>query len=165
MLEKIIPIADRRDSNETLPIPSRIESATGLVTYKLFRPLRDLRISVTDRCNFRCVYCMPKDVFNQNYTFLPPSSFLSFEEITRIASLFVAHGVEKIRLTGGEPLLRKNIEKLIKRTLIWSRIWLKCKSLSHCGNVLYSANVNDKRMDKNKTPSILFINRSKASLL
>jgi len=113
MLEKIIPIADRRDSNETLPIPSRIESATGLVTDKLFRPLRDLRISVTDRCNFRCVYCMPKDVFNQNYTFLPPSSFLSFEEITRIASLFVAHGVEKIRLTGGEPLLRKNIEKLI----------------------------------------------------
>ncbi len=86
----------------------------GLVTDTLKRPLRDLRISVTDRCNFRCVYCMPKDVFGKDYVFLTKASLLSFEEITRIARLAVAHGVEKIRLTGGEPLLRKNIEKLVE---------------------------------------------------
>lgn len=77
------------------------------------RPLRDLRISVTDRCNFRCTYCMPKEVFDSSYRYLPQSALLSFEEITRLARLFVAHGVHKIRLTGGEPLLRKNIEQLI----------------------------------------------------
>ncbi|EHN63525.1 molybdenum cofactor biosynthesis protein A [Comamonas testosteroni ATCC 11996] len=75
--------------------------------------MRDLRISVTDRCNFRCNYCMPKEVFDKNYQYLPHSSLLSFEEITRLARLFVAHGVRKLRLTGGEPLLRKNIEALI----------------------------------------------------
>ncbi|MES2913398.1 MAG: GTP 3',8-cyclase MoaA, partial [Pseudomonadota bacterium] len=74
---------------------------------------RDLRISVTDRCNFRCSYCMPSEVFNKDYAFLPQTSLLSFEEITRLAKIFVAHGVEKIRLTGGEPLLRKNLEVLI----------------------------------------------------
>ncbi|MBI3369873.1 MAG: GTP 3',8-cyclase MoaA, partial [Burkholderiales bacterium] len=73
----------------------------------------DLRISVTDRCNFRCSYCMPKEVFDRDYTFLPQTSLLSFEEITRLARLFAAHGVQKIRLTGGEPLLRKGIEKLV----------------------------------------------------
>jgi cyclic pyranopterin phosphate synthase len=78
------------------------------------RPLRDLRISVTDRCNFRCTYCMPKDVFDKNYRFLPHGDLLSFEEITRLARLFIEHGVEKIRLTGGEPLLRKDIERLIE---------------------------------------------------
>jgi GTP 3',8-cyclase len=77
------------------------------------RPLKDLRISVTDRCNFRCSYCMPKEVFDNNYTYLPHASLLSFEEITRITQQFVARGVEKIRLTGGEPLLRKNIEALV----------------------------------------------------
>ena len=78
------------------------------------RPLRDLRISVTDRCNFRCSYCMPKEVFGKDYVYLPQSSLLSFEEITRIANIFVAQGVQKVRLTGGEPLLRKNIEVLIE---------------------------------------------------
>ncbi len=78
------------------------------------RPLRDLRISVTDRCNFRCSYCMPKEVFDKDYVYLPHSSLLSFEEITRLTKVFVAHGVQKIRLTGGEPLLRKNIEVLIQ---------------------------------------------------
>jgi len=78
------------------------------------RLLRDLRISVTDRCNFRCTYCMPKSVFGNDYPFLPKSGMLSFEEITRMTRLFVAHGVEKIRLTGGEPLLRKNLEILIE---------------------------------------------------
>src|SRR6185437_13467894 len=73
----------------------------------------DLRISVTDRCNFRCTYCMPKEVFDKNYAFLPQSSLLSFEEITRLAAVFVAHGVRKIRLTGGEPLLRRHLERLV----------------------------------------------------
>lgn len=77
------------------------------------RPVHDLRISVTDRCNFRCVYCMPKHVFGSNYPFLKRSQLLSYEEIERIASIFVAHGVRKLRLTGGEPLVRKDIERLI----------------------------------------------------
>jgi cyclic pyranopterin phosphate synthase len=79
----------------------------------LKRPLRDLRISVTDRCNFRCTYCMPKEVFGRDFPFLPRAELLTFEEIARLARIFVAHGVEKIRLTGGEPLLRKDIEQLI----------------------------------------------------
>ena len=79
----------------------------------LARPLHDLRISVTDRCNFRCGYCMPREVFDKHYAFLPHSSLLTFEEIVRVARLFVAHGVRKIRLTGGEPLLRKNLEVLV----------------------------------------------------
>ena len=79
------------------------------------RLVRDLRISVTDRCNFRCVYCMPKSIFGRDYAFLPRSELLSFEEIERIARAFVAQGVQKIRITGGEPLLRKGIENLIER--------------------------------------------------
>lgn len=79
----------------------------------LGRPLRDLRISVTDRCNFRCSYCMPKEVFDKSYRFLPHADLLSFEEIARTARLFVGLGVRKIRLTGGEPLLRKNVEVLV----------------------------------------------------
>jgi cyclic pyranopterin phosphate synthase len=75
--------------------------------------LQDLRISVTDRCNFRCTYCMPKSVFDKNYSFLPHASLLTFEEIARLARIFVAHGVEKLRLTGGEPLLRKDLDRLI----------------------------------------------------
>jgi GTP 3',8-cyclase len=77
------------------------------------RPLRDLRISVTDRCNFRCVYCMPKEVFGANYPFLSRDDTLTFEEITRLGRIFAAHGVEKFRLTGGEPLVRRNIEELV----------------------------------------------------
>ncbi|MHB8574981.1 MAG: GTP 3',8-cyclase MoaA [Dehalococcoidia bacterium] len=77
------------------------------------RPLRDLRISVTDRCNFRCTYCMPKDVFGAAFRFLPRAEVLSYEEITRLARAFVAHGVEKLRLTGGEPLVRHDIEILV----------------------------------------------------
>ncbi|MCS0591763.1 GTP 3',8-cyclase MoaA [Massilia norwichensis] len=96
-----------------MPIPNTLQAPTGLLADALGRPLHDLRISVTDRCNFRCVYCMPKEVFDKNYAYLPHSSLLSFEEITRVARLFIAHGVEKIRLTGGEPLLRKNLEALV----------------------------------------------------
>ncbi len=114
MTERIIPVADLRYLQAVPHIPELLTAPTGLLSDKLARPLRDLRISVTDRCNFRCVYCMPKEVFDKDYAFLPHGLLLSFEEITRITKIFVAHGVEKIRLTGGEPLLRKNIEKLIE---------------------------------------------------
>ena len=77
------------------------------------RPLRDLRISVTDRCNFRCTYCMPKEIFGRDYAFLPRAELLSFEEITRLARLFADQGVTKVRLTGGEPLLRRDLERLV----------------------------------------------------
>ena len=77
------------------------------------RPLRDLRISVTDRCNFRCVYCMPREVFDAGHEFLPHSQILSFEEITRLARIFVGLGAKKIRLTGGEPLVRKQLPRLV----------------------------------------------------
>jgi len=77
------------------------------------RALRDLRISVTDRCNFRCIYCMPKGVFGKDYPFLKRPELLSFEEITRLVRLFASHGVRKIRITGGEPLLRRGVETLI----------------------------------------------------
>ena len=79
------------------------------------RSLQDLRISVTDRCNFRCSYCMPKEIFGRDFTFMPKEQLLSFEEIERLASLFVEMGVKKIRLTGGEPLLRKNLPYLINK--------------------------------------------------
>jgi cyclic pyranopterin phosphate synthase len=84
-----------------------------MLTDTLNRPLRDLRISVTDRCNFRCVYCMPKEIFGSDYQFLERSQILSFEEITRLARIFVGHGVRKIRLTGGEPLVRRDLHRLV----------------------------------------------------
>ena len=85
------------------------------LTDTLGRPLRDLRISVTDRCNFRCVYCMPSEVFGRDYRFLPRRELLTFEEIERAARVFVDLGVRKLRLTGGEPLLRRDIEELVAR--------------------------------------------------
>ena len=78
------------------------------------RPLRDLRISVTDRCNFRCVYCMPREIFGRDYPFLQRDELLTFEEIYRLARIFVGYGVQKIRLTGGEPLARRDLEKLVE---------------------------------------------------
>ncbi len=113
MTEKFIPLIDHRQYQANLRVPTHLEEPVGKLADTLGRPLHDLRISVTDRCNFRCVYCMPKEVFDKDYAFLPQTSLLSFEEITRIARIFVQHGVRKIRLTGGEPLLRKNLEKLI----------------------------------------------------
>ena len=113
MGENIIPLVDTRVAAQVPRIPDRIAAPQGLLSDTLGRPLRDLRISVTDRCNFRCSYCMPKEVFDKTYQFLPQTSLLSFEEITRLARLFVAHGVQKLRLTGGEPLLRKGLETLI----------------------------------------------------
>ncbi|MGV7209009.1 GTP 3',8-cyclase MoaA [Oxalobacteraceae bacterium A2-2] len=111
MAEKIILVADHRQVAP--PIPERLEQPSGLLGDSLGRQLHDLRISVTDRCNFRCVYCMPKHIFDKDYPYLPHHALLSFEEITRLARIFVQHGVEKIRLTGGEPLLRKDLERLI----------------------------------------------------
>ncbi len=113
MTERIIPIADARYNAGTPSVPENPAPATGRLADAHGRMLRDLRISVTDRCNFRCSYCMPPAVFDSNFQFLPHSSLLTFEEIERMARIFAAHGVEKIRITGGEPLLRRNIEALI----------------------------------------------------
>jgi cyclic pyranopterin phosphate synthase len=89
---------------------------TDLLTRDTFgRPMRDLRISVTDRCNFRCTYCMPKEVFGRDFAFLRRDELLTFEEIARLARLFVQNGVEKVRLTGGEPLLRRDLERLVEQ--------------------------------------------------
>ncbi|MBC5766575.1 GTP 3',8-cyclase MoaA [Ramlibacter albus] len=115
MAERVIPLVDQRLAALGAAVPATPVPATGLLSDSLGRPLRDLRISVTDRCNFRCSYCMPKEVFDKDYQYLPHSSLLTFEEITRLAKQFVAHGVHKVRLTGGEPLLRKNIEVLIEQ--------------------------------------------------
>ena len=82
---------------------------------KLGRPIRDLRISVTDRCNFRCTYCMPKEIFGDDYVFLPKNELLSFEEMERFARLFASIGVKKLRLTGGEPLMRRDLPDLIAK--------------------------------------------------
>src|SRR5882757_3919206 len=114
MSERFIPLLDARVRQVAVPPTGRIEPALDHLTDRLARPMRDLRISVTDRCNFRCTYCMPKEVFDRNHRFLPHSELLSFEEITRLARVFVAHGVEKIRLTGGEPLLRKDLARLVQ---------------------------------------------------
>jgi GTP 3',8-cyclase len=109
----VIPIAEQRHRTLLPRVPALSRPANGLLTDALGRPLRDLRISVTDRCNFRCSYCMPREVFDRDYAFLPQTSLLSFEEITRLARVFASHGVKKIRLTGGEPTLRKHLEILV----------------------------------------------------
>ena len=114
MGERVIPLVDHRTVGLAVPA-SAPPAPDGILRDTRGRPLRDLRISVTDRCNFRCSYCMPKDIFNSEYTWLPHSALLSFEEITRLARVFVGHGVHKLRLTGGEPLLRKGLETLIEQ--------------------------------------------------
>lgn len=113
MAERSIPLVDHRSIGRVPLVPATAAPPSGLLLDTRRRPLRDLRISVTDRCNFRCSYCMPKSVFDHDHPFLPHRDLLSFEEITRLARLFVAHGVQKVRLTGGEPLLRKDLEKLV----------------------------------------------------
>jgi len=116
----IIPLADMRaeprsDAFATFARDAALAPAVpGPVADTRGRALSDLRISVTDRCNFRCVYCMPKDVFGADYPYLPHTDLLTFEEITRVARVFVGMGVRKIRLTGGEPLLRKKVERLVE---------------------------------------------------
>lgn len=115
-----IPVKDLRSHSREAALATLVREAAarpvpeGTVVDARGRPLSDLRISVTDRCNFRCVYCMPKDVFGRDYPFLPHAALLSFEEIARLARVFVGLGVRKIRLTGGEPLLRRKIERLIE---------------------------------------------------
>jgi cyclic pyranopterin phosphate synthase len=116
---RVIQVLDQRPRSLAVPAAalasaSRMAANAGLADAR-GRPLRDLRISVTDRCNFRCNYCMPKEIFDKNYSYLPHSQLLSFEEITRLAKTFIGFGVQKIRLTGGEPLLRKNLENLIEQ--------------------------------------------------
>jgi GTP 3',8-cyclase len=111
---QIIPIKNLQ-AGLAAEVPESVIAPTGLLTDVRQRRLHDLRISVTDRCNFRCTYCMPKSVFDKDYQYLSQGDLLSFEEIERLVKIFVAHGVEKIRLTGGEPLLRKNIEKLVEK--------------------------------------------------
>ena len=118
--KRVILLHDDRHANRIDPPLVQLNNlqpvvANGLLADLLGRQLHDLRISVTDRCNFRCSYCMPKEVFNKDYPYLPHSSLLTFEEITRLTRVFMSHGVRKIRLTGGEPLLRKNIEVLIEQ--------------------------------------------------
>jgi GTP 3',8-cyclase len=113
MSERVIPLVDQRTQSLQPTLPLHPVVPNGLLGDALGRPMRDLRISVTDRCNFRCSYCMPKSIFDKDYQYLPHSALLTFEEITRLTRVFVAHGVKKIRLTGGEPLLRKNLEILI----------------------------------------------------
>lgn len=111
---KIIPI-HTTSPDATPQIVSSGTPPEGPLADSRGREVRDLRISVTDRCNFRCVYCMPRSVFDKDYPFLPRNELLSFEEITRVARVFAARGVRKIRITGGEPLLRKHVENLIEQ--------------------------------------------------
>src|SRR5437762_4937865 len=104
-MKKVIPIVSGRSTAPTF-------SGVALVDTRE-RPMRDLRISVTDRCNFRCVYCMPREMFGADHPFLPYDAILTFEEITRLARIFVDLGVQKIRLTGGEPLVRRQLDRLV----------------------------------------------------
>ncbi len=108
-----IPLAEQRYAAAVPDVSDAPSAPTGHLSDRRGRRLHDLRISVTDRCNFRCTYCMPKELFGKDYAFLPQASLLTFEEITRLVRQFVAHGVEKIRLTGGEPLLRRDVERLV----------------------------------------------------
>ncbi|HXF79658.1 MAG TPA: radical SAM protein, partial [Usitatibacter sp.] len=110
MAKTVIALRDLR----SLPIPRLAgEAPQARMADRRARALHDLRISVTDRCNFRCTYCMPKDVFGPDYEFLPHGEILTFEETVRMARIFHGLGTEKIRLTGGEPLMRKGIERLV----------------------------------------------------
>jgi cyclic pyranopterin phosphate synthase len=113
MTERNTSLADHRYAARVPTVPEQPLPPTGELRDAHGRLLHDLRISVTDRCNFRCTYCMPKSVFGKDYAFLPHASLLTFEEIARLVRVFVEHGVEKIRLTGGEPLLRKDVERLV----------------------------------------------------
>jgi cyclic pyranopterin phosphate synthase len=106
---KVIPIHPGRAARPPAAAPFK----GGKLLDALARPMRDLRISVTDRCNFRCVYCMPREVFDADHQFLPHAAILTFEEIARLARVFVGLGVRKIRLTGGEPLVRRDLHRLV----------------------------------------------------
>ncbi|SDV50968.1 GTP 3',8-cyclase MoaA [Chitinasiproducens palmae] len=111
----VIPLVDARTLLDLPPVADGLASGAQAPRDALGRRLTDLRISVTDRCNFRCVYCMPKAVFDKHYRFLPHAALLTFEEIERLARIFAGLGVDKIRLTGGEPLLRKHLDRLVEK--------------------------------------------------
>src|SRR5947207_3510594 len=108
-MKKVIPIENRTSAGK----PAAAQFAGGELVDTRGRAMHDLRVSVTDRCNFRCVYCMPRETFGADHPFLPYSAILSFEEITRLARIFVGLGVQKIRLTGGEPLVRRELHRLV----------------------------------------------------
>src|SRR6195256_3772610 len=108
MVMKVIPISTSAAAKAAV-----LPFSGGPLTDTRGRPMHDLRISVTDRCNFRCTYCMPREVFDAGYKFLPHEAILSFEEIARLAGVFVGLGVKKLRLTGGEPLLRRGLPDLV----------------------------------------------------
>ena len=114
MSDKVIPIKSEALQSLPVPITGAISESDGFVVDTRGRPLRDLRISVTDHCNFRCRYCMPKEKYDGHHQFLTHTELLSFGEILRLVRIFVSVGVRKVRLTGGEPLLRKNIAELIR---------------------------------------------------
>ena len=103
------PLTPQRTPGE----PRRDPARDRAILDTLRRPLRDLRISVTDRCNFRCTYCMPAEIYGERYQFIPKSQILTFEEIARLARVFVSLGTRKIRLTGGEPLVRADVPRLV----------------------------------------------------
>jgi len=115
MTEKFIPLIDIRRHQAPLTIPAQLKLPNGKLTDALSRPLHDLRISVTDRCNFRCIYCMPKEIFDKDYQYLPHDALLSFEEITRIAKIFLSHGVKKFALLAVNLYYVKT-----------SKVWLPC---------------------------------------
>jgi cyclic pyranopterin phosphate synthase len=114
MTDRVVPLFDARALRRVPDVPKDPAAAAAIRVDRLQRPLLDLRISVTDRCNFRCVYCMPKDVFDKEHCYVSHDDLLRFEEITRLARIFVGRGTRKIRLTGGEPLLRRNLEGLVR---------------------------------------------------
>jgi len=114
MTDRVIPLLDARALRQPPKVPLDLRHAAGALQDRLHRALLDLRISVTDRCNFRCIYCMPKELFNNEHCYVPHSELLSFEEITRLARIFARRGTRKIRLTGGEPLLRRDLESLVR---------------------------------------------------
>src|ERR1044071_3896659 len=107
-MKKVIPLVSARPQATRASVPW----SGGVLVDTRGRAMHDLRISVTDRCNFRCVYCMPREAFGADHPFLPYSAILTFEEITRLARIFVELGVRKIRLTGGEPLVRRDLHRL-----------------------------------------------------
>src|SRR5688500_2255917 len=124
-MNKVIPVLDQR----ALRPPAAPAFPGGRLADTRGRAMRDLRISVTDRCNFRCVYCMPREVFDSNYRFLPHEAILSFEEIARLARVFVGLGVNKIRLTGGEPLVRRDGHRLVA---MLAALAVEVTLTSHC---------------------------------
>ena len=124
MADKVIPIQKEAEVHEgehdavslmrlAVPITGEIRIKDGRLLDARMRPLRDLRISITDHCNFRCRYCMPKEKFDGRHQFLAHTELLTFEELLRLVRIFIDLGIEKVRLTGGEPLLRKHVEGLI----------------------------------------------------